>query len=135
MYREDQRGKSNAPKERRKYTLETTTKREDEIEQQRREDDDDIDKWEDHWTLQGQVNTALIHHSEPDDNEEIDWEKYWTLESAGTEEFTAPEKEEKMRRDQKYGTTSTKLSKKERPATMYVSHGRKSQPHYQTIKR
>ncbi|KAJ1357793.1 hypothetical protein KIN20_016025 [Parelaphostrongylus tenuis] len=81
--------------------LKLQQKEEDEIEQQRREDDDDIDNWEDHWTLQGQVNTALIHHSEPDDNEEIDWEKFWTLESAGTEEFTASEKEEKMRRDQK----------------------------------
>ncbi|KAJ1364718.1 hypothetical protein KIN20_024867 [Parelaphostrongylus tenuis] len=56
--------------------LKLQQKEEDEIEQHRREDDEDIDNWEDQWTLQGQVNTALIHRSEPDDNEEIDWEKF-----------------------------------------------------------
>ncbi|KAJ1373669.1 hypothetical protein KIN20_036138 [Parelaphostrongylus tenuis] len=61
------------------------------------EDNDDLDMWERHWTLQSQVDTALIHapahYPEPDNYEEIDWETFWTLESAGTEEFANSGKE------------------------------------------
>ncbi|KAJ1350305.1 hypothetical protein KIN20_006068 [Parelaphostrongylus tenuis] len=65
------------------------------------EDNDELDIWEGHWTLQSQVNAALIHHPEPNNCEEIDWETFWTLESAGTEEFANSEKEEKLLMDSK----------------------------------
>ncbi|KAJ1355378.1 hypothetical protein KIN20_012759 [Parelaphostrongylus tenuis] len=65
------------------------------------EENHDLDMWEGHWTLQSQVNTALIHYPEPDNCEEIDWETFWTLESAGTEEFANSQKEEKLLMDQK----------------------------------
>ncbi|KIH43762.1 hypothetical protein ANCDUO_26226, partial [Ancylostoma duodenale] len=56
-----------------------------------------MDKWDGYWTLEGQVNTVSLPDESLDDN---DWEKYWKLQSAGTEEFSTSEKEEKIRTDQ-----------------------------------
>ncbi|KHJ80747.1 hypothetical protein OESDEN_19574, partial [Oesophagostomum dentatum] len=55
------------------------------------------DRWDDYWSLHSHINTIQAEQEEK--NDEDIWDSYWTLESAGTQEFGRPERDEKARLD------------------------------------
>ncbi|XGW03476.1 hypothetical protein V3C99_015006 [Haemonchus contortus] len=66
------------------------------------------DKWDGYWILEEHVNVTTLPdpQSETDENEK--WDRYWSLESAGTEEFSSPEKRNKLQQTDKCGKNSTR---------------------------